>query len=162
MIRVVGFTGQLLQGEKVVPVCEKKVPFNGKEVVMMQAAKDFSVGPTAIAMLLPKRQSMEFPEKFLVGNLKTEQVMEIIRELGEKEYFDFSKLPRQEADTLEKIVMDKGKSGAYSSETVSELKYECIGIDSEFCLPRFPLGRPAFCAMNDPAPEMCWEDLDQN
>lgn len=121
MVRIINPKGQMVCVEQIQPVCEKQLVFNGRKMTIMEPAKNWSVEPTALVMQIRNRNEL------VVGNLKPETAREIVRALGEKEYFDFSTLVYQEAESIEKVVLDDGESAAYSS---CMLKY---GIMRNFC-----------------------------
>lgn len=110
MVRIISPKGQLLYVEQIQPVCEMQIMFNGQKVTLMDRARDWSAEPTALAMQIRQQQN-----ELVVGNLKPETVREIVRILGEKEYFDFSTLAYQDEMTLNKVILDGGKSAAYNS-----------------------------------------------
>lgn len=153
MIRIITPKGKMLYVDHVQPVCEMQVQFNGKRIVMMDPAKDWTVMPTALAL---KPYDSRYPnrsDELLVGNLKPELVLEIIRALGAKEFYDFSALSYQAAEDFEKVTLDKGKSAAYSNCTTNMCIGDfCGGAYNNFCdyrpawddlcQPVFPLSRP--------------------
>ncbi len=110
MIRVMSPNGRLVQVNRICPVCEKQLSFNGHRITIMQCAKDWSVKPTALAMEL-----IDDCEALVVGNLKPEITLEIARTVGEKGYYDFSLLDYQTVEKFEDVVMDEGESAAYSN-----------------------------------------------
>lgn len=142
MIRVINPVGKLVYVDQIQPVCEEQVLFNGRRIAMMERARDWSVKPTAIAMRITGVGLPCESEELLIGNLEPEKVLEIIRILGEKEYYDFSLLPYQHAEKYDQVGLDNGESAPYNNCT---WKWEIIthfcGDDSWGGL-EFPLGEP--------------------
>lgn len=143
MIRVISPVGKLVYVDQIQPVCEKQVLFNGRRIVMMESARDWSAKPTAMAMRITGMIGQPcWSEELLIGNLEPEKVLEIIRILGEKEYYDFSLLPYQNAEEYNQVVLDNGKSAPYNSCTRKwEIMTHFCGDDSWGGL-EFPLGEP--------------------
>lgn len=114
MMRIISPRGQLLLIQRVQPMCEKTVLFNGENRIMMGRANDLSVKPTAVVMkLLDETTSWNCDISLVVGNLEPEMVVENIQTLCKKGYFDFSQLTYQKAE-FSKRILDDGKSGAYA------------------------------------------------
>lgn len=157
MVRIISPKGQMLCVEEIQPVCEMQLLFNGRKITIMESARDWSAGPTALAMQIRHQEEM------VVGNLKPETVREIVRTLGEKEYFDFSVLAYQEAETLEKVVLDNGESAAYSSCMLED------GIWKDFCsgslCEMMPIGRggvwtdPSVPVVDAGSDRLNWESM---
>ena len=134
MMRIISPRGQLLLIQEVQPVCEKAVMFNGENRIIMGKADDLSVKPTALAMRLPDEKegigwSDSVGRELMVGNLKPEMVVEIIRTLCKEGYFDFSQLAYQKKEFSQRI-LDDGKSGAYSCHIDGAGYCSRFGMDS--------------------------------
>lgn len=107
--------GGLYEVSKVEAIVEKRVEFNGQNMRLVQVTKDakqvvsglhFSVNSNAFSVF--------YINEFTIGNLKTDTVNEIMRQLASDGYYDFSEYDFQPASTLaEKYVFDEGKGKPY-------------------------------------------------
>lgn len=120
MTRILTPKGELREIEKAVPVCEMRARFNERQVRIAEPAKNMKAMPTAVAL---KFRASQFPAAFgemngelFVGNLKPEKVLEIMRELLEEGYYDFSSMSYQKECGWEKTVLDDGVSEPYMSD----------------------------------------------
>lgn len=167
MIRVINPIGKLQYVDQVQPVCEKQLMFNGRRIVIMEPAKDLSVKATALALHIAETSRIGQPflsgEELQIGNLKPEKVLEIIRALGKKEYYDFSTLNYQNAKDYEQVVWDNGESDAYCN---CAFEFEML----QFCShsawnsigPQFPLGRDAGLHTLDSLSNNDWDSIFEN
>lgn len=155
MIRIISPVGKLQYVDQVQPLCEKQVMFNGRRIIIMERAKDWSVEPTALALHIADAGRIEQPflsEELQIGNLKPEKVLDIVRSLGEKEYYDFSTLNYQNAKKYDQVIWDNGESDAYCNCTFEfEMTWQfCSYAGCESVRgPVFPLGAGTDCQIVD-------------
>lgn len=126
MVRIITPKGVLREVAEVVPVCETRLKFNGKQRRLVETAADLRTSaPTALAMRFQTRSS--FPagcvpsEELFVGNLTPEQTADIQKKLLTQGYFDFSVLVWQKAKELKDTVYDQGVSLPYTSDFVEDI-----------------------------------------
>jgi hypothetical protein len=98
--RVMLPSGTVCSVVEVCPVAEKVVSFNGERRRFMEAAKNVKRGANGICIYRKTKSDscgfMSADERWVViGNLKNEQVQEILKQLNEKGYFDFSQFEYQ-------------------------------------------------------------------
>ena len=117
MMRVITPKGKLREISLVSPVVEMRNRFNGKVSRTVAFAESMEVNPTAIQLDYAGGPIMGDRTLF-VGNLKTETVRDIMHNLLEQGYFDFTSLDYQYKTSvdLERTVFDNGKSKPYTSE----------------------------------------------
>ena len=120
--------GVLCEVDRVVPVCETRFEFNGKQRRLVEAADDLRASaPTALVLrfqLTPPLFSggCVSARELFVGNLRPEQTADIQRTFLTQGYYDFSALSWQEAKRLKDTRCDQGKSLPYTSDYVEDLQ----------------------------------------
>lgn len=99
------------------PIAEKCVKFNGKKGFMLEKARDLKY---ASGVLFVDNTQPVFSKRteFLIGNLTSEKVSEIIRDFGKQGYYDFSQLKYQKIQCESEKVLDGGKSLPYTNEDI--------------------------------------------
>ena len=94
MMRIITPKGELREVSLVSPVVEMRNRFNGKVSRTVAFAESMEVKPTAIQLDYAGGPIMGDRTLF-VGNLKTETVRDIMHNLLEQGYFDFTSLDYQ-------------------------------------------------------------------
>ena len=122
MIRIITPRGEMWEVKRAVAVCEMRQKFNGRLNRKIEIAKDLSCNPTGLCLQLDVNGTgfATFGQELFIGNLKSEEVQEILRKLLKEGYFDFSELEYQKADLYKETVFDEGKSKPYTSDYVAE------------------------------------------
>lgn len=140
-MQIISTKGRVLPIKKVVPVVEQMVSLNGQNFLLMTQAKNLSVKPTALALEINESSHDTFgcsinPE-IVLGNLKPEKVIEVLKTLNEKGSYDFSSFTMQKAKKVEQLIIDGGKSAAYSSEAFDSfnLGMHRLSADSIYSVP---------------------------
>lgn len=118
-IRIVLPSGMVASVESVKPITEKIFMFNGKRRRLVEYASDMKKESNGVSISVRAEQGFGFGvcgNNIIVGNLSNEKVQEILKQIGEKGYYDFSQF-----DEYQKIVsFDDLKIGsdypAYTSE----------------------------------------------
>lgn len=120
MIRIITPRGEMWEVKRAVAVCEMRQKFNGRLNRKIEIAKDLSCNPTGLCLQLDVNGTgfATFGQELFIGNLKSEEVQEILRKLLKEGYFDFSELEYQKENMVEKTTFDAGKSKPYASDYV--------------------------------------------
>lgn len=148
MMRVITPKGVLREVAEIVPVCEARYKFNGEQRRRVEIANNlYQSIPTGLVLRFQVHPfalgtGIDNGELF-VGNLRTEQVADIQRELMSRGYFDFSTLVYQKAEWLKDTCYDQGSSMPYTSDFVRDL-YSCF-------FPSVPLGQQFGNIFSQPA-----------
>ena len=119
MMRIITPQGVLQEVVKVVPICEKRLNFNGKYVRMVEPANGIGVLPTALELQFESRKPNDMymnTVNLFVGNLKPGTVREIQKKLLSDGYFDFSELKYQRKKMVLDTTFDNGESEPYTSD----------------------------------------------
>lgn len=106
-MRVVLPSGTVVSVEYVKPITEQIIKFNGNRRRCIEYAKDMKKEANGICISIASQQGIGFGMGFrdiIVGNLTNKQVQEIIRQINEKGFYDFSQLSEyQKIDTLKDL-----------------------------------------------------------
>lgn len=117
MVKVL-VNGGLFEISKVEEIVEKRVPFNGTNIRLVQIAKDSKQAVSGLHFYVNTNDFSVFSvHEFTVGNLTTAKVKEIMKQLLADGYYDFSSFTFQPMlMPVEKYKFDEGKSRPYLSE----------------------------------------------
>lgn len=113
MVKVL-VNGGLFEISKVEEIVEKRVPFNGANVRLVQIARDGNQAVSGLHFYVNTNDFSVFSvHEFTVGNLTTAKVKEIMKQLLADGYYDFSDCDFQPMMFVEKYKFDEGKSKPY-------------------------------------------------
>lgn len=113
MVKVL-VNGGLFEISKVEEIVEKRVPFNGANVRLVQIARDGNQAVSGLHFYVNTNDFSVFSvHEFTVGNLTTAKVKEIMKQLLSDGYYDFSDCDFQPMMFVEKYKFDEGKSKPY-------------------------------------------------
>lgn len=114
MVKVL-VNGGLFEISKVEEIVEKRVPFNGANVRLVQIARDGNQAVSGLHFQVKNTECNVFAiGEFTVGNLTTAKVKEIMKQLLADGYYDFSSFTFQPMlMPVEKYKFDEGKSKPY-------------------------------------------------
>ena len=116
MVKVL-VNGVLFEISKVEEIVEKRVPFNGTNIRLVQIAKDSKQAVSGLHFQVKNTECNVFAiGEFTIGNLPTAKVKEIMKQLLSDGYYDFSDCDFQPMMFVEKYKFDEGKSRPYLSE----------------------------------------------
>ena len=117
MVKVLVNSG-LFEISKVEEIVEKRVPFNGANIRLVQIAKDSKQAVSGLHFHVKNTECNVFAiGEFTIGNLPTVKVKEIMKQLLSEGYYDFSDFTFQSmVMPVEKYKFDEGKSRPYLSE----------------------------------------------
>lgn len=116
MVKVL-VNGGLFEISKVEEIVEKRVPFNGTNIRLVQIAKDSKQAVSGLHFQVKNTECNVFAiGEFTIGNLPTAKVKEIMKQLLSDGYYDFSDCDFQPMMFVEKYKFDEGKSRPYLSE----------------------------------------------
>lgn len=117
MVKVL-VNGGLFEISKVEEIVEKRVPFNGANVRLVQIARDGNQAVSGLHFYVNTNDFSVFSvHEFTVGNLTTAKVKEIMKQLLTDGYYDFTSFTFQPMlMPVEKYKFDEGKSRPYLSE----------------------------------------------
>lgn len=117
MVKVL-VNGGLFEISKVEEIVEKRVPFNGTNIRLVQIAKDSKQAVSGLHFQVKNTECNVFAiGEFTIGNLPTAKVKEIMKQLLSDGYYDFSSFTFQPMlMPVEKYKFDEGKSRPYLSE----------------------------------------------
>ena len=134
-MRVIVPSGKIVEIFRITPVCEGKVRVNGHSKFFFETAKSLDSKPTGIAV------EGNFAEPILyIGNLSSGMVDSIITAVMSLGYSDLSTFKYQGQPDLQKVVLDDGRSGAYTSEFTKGLD----GLVRAAVIPQLYGGAPFF------------------
>ena len=113
MVKVL-VNGGLFEISKVEEIVEKRVPFNGTNIRLVQIAKDSKQAVSGLHFQVKNTECNVFAiGEFTIGNLPTAKVKEIMKQLLADGYYDFSDCDFQPMMFVEKYKFDEGKSKPY-------------------------------------------------
>ena len=113
MVKVL-VNGGLFEISKVEEIVEKRVPFNGTNIRLVQIAKDSKQVVSGLHFQVKNTECNVFAiGEFTIGNLPTAKVKEIMKQLLADGYYDFSDCDFQPMMFVEKYKFDEGKSKPY-------------------------------------------------
>ena len=113
MVKVL-VNGGLFEISKVEEIVEKRVPFNGTNIRLVQIAKDSKQAVSGLHFQVKNTECNVFAiGEFTIGNLPTAKVKEIMKQLLSDGYYDFSDSDFQPMMPVEKYKFDDGKSMPY-------------------------------------------------
>ena len=113
MVKVL-VNGGLFEISKVEEIVEKRVPFNGTSIRLVQIAKDSKQAVSGLHFQVKNTECNVFAiGEFTIGNLPTAKVKEIMKQLLSDGYYDFSDCDFQPMMFVEKYKFDEGKSKPY-------------------------------------------------
>ena len=113
MVKVL-VNGGLFEISKVEEIVEKRVPFNGANVRLVQIARDGNQAVSGLHFYVNTNDFSVFSvHEFTVGNLTTAKVKEIMKQLLADGYYDFSDCDFQPMMFVERYKFDEGKSKPY-------------------------------------------------
>ena len=113
MVKVL-VNGGLFEISKVEEIVEKRVPFNGTNIRLVQIAKDSKQAVSGLHFQVKNTECNVFAiGEFTIGNLPTAKVKEIMKQLLSDGYYDFSDCDFQPMMFVEKYKFDEGKSKPY-------------------------------------------------
>lgn len=127
MFKILGSTGKLYEIGAVVPIVEGKIRFNGTMEYRLEVARSMEEKPNGLLFLKDVRNiekskynSMHWTE--YIGNLSTKEVKNVMNTLLKEGYFDLSEWKYQREASIEKLILDNGKSAPYSSAITAEIE----------------------------------------
>lgn len=143
-LRVMLPSGTVCSVEEACPVAEKVVSFNGERRRFMEAAKNMKREANGVCIYRKTKSDscgfMSADDRWVViGNLKNEQVQEILKQLNEKGYYDFSKFEYQKVRKVSDI-----KYGADYQPYTSENNAMAVGLCCFSANPFQQAGVPTF------------------
>lgn len=113
MVKVL-VNGGLFEISKIEEIVEKRVPFNGTNIRLVQIAKDSKQAVSGLHFQVKNTECNVFAiGEFTIGNLPTAKVKEIMKQLLSDGYYDFSDCDFQPMMFVEKYKFDEGKSKPY-------------------------------------------------
>ena len=113
MVKVLA-NGGLFEISKVEEIVEKRVPFNGTNIRLVQIATDSKQAVSGLQFQVKNTECNVFAiGEFTIGNLPTAKVKEIMKQLLSDGYYDFSDCDFQPMMFVEKYKFDEGKSKPY-------------------------------------------------
>lgn len=113
MVKVL-VNGGLFEISKVEEIVEKRVPFNGTNIRLVQIAKDSKQAVSGLHFQVKNTECNVFAiGEFTIGNLPTAKVKEIMKQLLSDGYYDFSDCDFQPMMFVGKYKFDEGKSKPY-------------------------------------------------
>ena len=117
MVKVL-VNGGLFEISKVEEIVEKRVPFNGTNIRLVQIAKDSKQAVSGLHFQVKNTECNVFTiGEFTIGNLPTAKVKKIMKQLLSEGYYDFSSFTFQPMlMPVEKHKFDEGKSKPYFCE----------------------------------------------
>ena len=116
MVKVL-VNGGLFEISKVEEIVEKRVPFNGANVRLVQIARDGNQAVSGLHFYVNTNDFSVFSvHEFTVGNLTTAKVKEIMKKLLSEGYYNFSDCDFQPMMPVDKYKFDEGKSMPYFCE----------------------------------------------
>lgn len=116
MVKVL-VNGGLFEISKVEEIVEKRVPFNGTNIRLVQIAKDSKQAVSGLHFQVKNTECNVFAiGEFTIGNLPTAKVKEIMKQLLSDGYYDFSDCDFQPMMFVEKYKFDEGKSKRVKTE----------------------------------------------
>ena len=119
-MKIITPKGAVREVDKVVPVVETRFAFNGQDRRFVENAKSMAEKPTALALHYADNAmgglGCSAGMELFVGNLSSQQVIDIQQALVKEGFFDFSSLKYQDVKRVEKTVFDKGESKPYTSD----------------------------------------------
>ena len=121
MVKVL-VNGVLFEISKVEEIVEKRVPFNGTNIRLVQIAKDSKQAVSGLHFQVKNTECNVFAiGEFTIGNLPTAKVKEIMKQLLSDGYYDFSDCDFQPMMFVEKYKFDEGKSKELKAEIDEEI-----------------------------------------
>ncbi len=118
-MRVVLPSGTVVSVEYVKPVVEKIFNFNGKRRRLIEYASDMKQEANGICISARSEQGFGIGtcnNNIIVGNLPNEKVQEIIRQVSEKGYYNFSELSEYQKITRFEDLKIGSEYPPYTSE----------------------------------------------
>ena len=116
MVKVL-VNGGLFEISKVEEIVEKRVPFNGANMRLVQIAKDDKQTVSGLHFYVKTKEFDVFAiNEFTIGNLSTDKVKKIMKKLLSEGYYDFSACDFQPMMPVDKYKFDEGKSMPYFCE----------------------------------------------
>lgn len=114
-MRVMLPKGTVVTIEKVIPVSEQRVAFNGRSVRLCEGATDMAYANAIAFFSEANVQSVATGVSVLLGNLDNEFVRGVLASLVRQGYVDLSglKLQKEQLSTTLDYVFDNGASAAY-------------------------------------------------
>ena len=107
MVKVL-VNGGLFEISKVEEIVEKRVPFNGTNIRLVQIAKDSKQAVSGLHFQVKNTECNVFAiGEFTIGNLPTAKVKEIMKQLLSDGYYDFSDCDFQPMMFVEKYKFDE-------------------------------------------------------
>lgn len=92
-LRVMLPSGAVVSVDYVKPIVENIFNFNGKRRRLIEYARDMKKGANGVSIFLKYEQNFGITsDSVIVGNLANEKVQEILRQIGETGYYDFSQI----------------------------------------------------------------------
>lgn len=121
-MRIITPTGKIYSIAKAVPLAEKKEFFNDRVSVKREPATSLKAKPTAIRLVTLPENGMFAEQGVVIGNLKPEDVQDILNTLLVNGYYDFSGFNYQKVNTIDvkEIQLDNGASSPYYEECICE------------------------------------------
>lgn len=116
MVKVL-VNGGLFEISKVEEIVEKRVPFNGANMRLVQIAKDGKQDVSGLHFHVKTKEFDVFAIKeFTIGNLSIDKVKEIMKKLLSEGYYDFSDWDFQPMMPVDRYKFDAGKGKPYFNE----------------------------------------------
>lgn len=121
-LRVMLPSGAVVSVDYVKPIVENIFNFNGKRRRLIEYARDMKKGANGVCIFLKYEQNFGITsDSVIVGNLANEKVQEILRQIGEKGYYDFSQIREfQNVEKLEDLKIGS-EYPAYTSENKNNI-----------------------------------------
>lgn len=116
MVKVL-VNGGLFEISKVEEIVEKRVPFNGANIRLVQIARDGNQAVSGLHFYVNTNDFSVFSvHEFTVGNLTTAKVKEIMKQLLSEGYYDFSDWDFQPMMPVDRYKFEAGKGKPYFNE----------------------------------------------
>lgn len=116
-MRVISPSGRLLKIGSAVPCVETQYELNGRKYNVSDIARDMTMKPTAIRFHV--KDSDRYSDSYIyIGNLKPEQVQEMMQVILREKSYDLSKFEYQKTEIFEEHIIDRGESLPYFDEAI--------------------------------------------
>lgn len=118
-IRIVLPSGMVASVENVKPITERIFNFNGKRRRLIEYASDMKKESNGVCISAKLEQGFGIgvcSNNIIVGNLPNEKVQEILKQIGEKGYYDFSQIDEYQRITRLEDLKIGNDYPAYTSE----------------------------------------------
>lgn len=141
-LRVMLPSGTVASVDYVKPVVEKIFIFNGKRRRLIEYASDMKKGANGVCISVKSERGFGIGacnNNIIVGNLPNEKVQEILKQIGEKGYYDFNQIGEYQKIREFEDLKIGSEYPAYTSEGANIML--SAGLDNN------PFG---YCSFNNP------------